>query len=166
MIPPAGKTLPPYCTQLLPREGSHPKSGGRSLRRIRCGWHEFIAGNSRGNSLAAILSRFDAHDLSNAADIYIARPGNLLGKRDYEINLAADFEIRFGEKVQPAIADIPGMGIQFAALGLPRKNAHGKAHRESPRLAAFRSISHQYPLGLKVWRKTNIRPGKLQRENQ
>ena len=69
------------------------------LRSIRRGGHEFIARNSRGNSLVAVLAGFDAHDFSNAANIYIARLRDLLGKRDYEINLAADFEIRRSEKV-------------------------------------------------------------------
>jgi hypothetical protein len=34
------------------------------------------------------------------------------------------------------------------SFGFPRQDSHGKAHRESPRFAAVRSITHQYPLGL------------------
>src|SRR6266581_2917747 len=122
--------------------------------------------NCCSNSPVAVLAGFDAHDFANAANTYIARLRDLLGKCDYEINLAADFEIGRGKKVQPAITDIPRMGVQLAALILARKNAHGKAHRESPCLAAFRSISHQNPLGLWTRRKANIGPCKLQRENQ
>jgi hypothetical protein len=33
-------------------------------------------------------------------------------------------------------------------LGLPRQDPHRKIHRESPRFAAFRTISHLNPLGL------------------
>ena len=59
-----------------------------------------------------------------------------------------NFEIGVSKKIQPAVTDIPRARVQFAAFSLPRQYAHRKAHRESPRFAAFRSITHQNPLGL------------------
>ena len=120
----------------------------------------------RGNARPAVLGGLDAYNLSQTADIYIARLRDLLRKSDDELNLAADFEIGFGEEVQPAVTDIPRLSVQFASFDPPPKNAYRQAHRESPRFTAFRSITHQYPLGLGIRRNANIGLGKLQRENQ
>jgi len=119
-----------------------------------------------GRAGIAVLGGFDTYNLSQTADIYIARLRDLLRKSDDELNLAADFEIGFGEEVQPAVTDIPRLSVQFASFGPPSKNPYRKAHRESPRFTAFRSVTHQYPLGLGIRRHANIELGKLQRENR
>src|ERR1700694_31870 len=168
MASPSRKIPPLYCTQLSTRWGSRPERGKEEkvLRSGRRGRHEFIARDFRGNAHPPVLGGLDAHNLAQAANIYIARLIDLLWECDDELDLAANFEIGLSKEVEPSVTDIPRVRVQFASLGLPRQNPHGKAHRESPRLAAFRSITHQYPLGLGIRRNANIGSGKLQRENQ
>src|SRR6267143_2131562 len=72
---------------------------------------------------------------------------DLLWERNDELDLAANFEIGLSKEVEPSVTDIPRVRVQFASIGFSWQNPHGKTHRESPRLAAFRSITHQYPLG-------------------
>src|SRR5438132_4990545 len=110
--------------------------------------HEFVACDFRGDTHFAILGGLDAHDLTEAPDIYIARLRNLLRKCDDEFNLVANFKIGIGKEVEPAVTKVPRMRVQFAPFVLSRQNPHGQTHRESPRFAAFRSISHRYPLRL------------------
>src|SRR5260370_1206675 len=98
MDSPSGKLSQPIVLSCCRAKGIHGKKQREEILRSR-GWHEFIARNSCGNSPPAVFDRLDAHDLSNAADIYIARLRNLLGKCNYEIDLAAYFEIGLGEKV-------------------------------------------------------------------
>ena len=140
--------------------------GTEGLRGSRRRRKEFVAIDFCRDAHASVLARFDSHDLPLAADVYIARLRNLLGKRDDKINLAANFEIGVGEEIEPAVTDIPRLSVQFASFGPPPKNPYRQAHRESPRFTAFRSITHQYPLGLGIRRNANIGLGKLQRENQ
>src|ERR1700676_2015405 len=168
MASPSREILPPYCTQLSTRGGSRPKRGRgeKVLCSGRRGRHEFIARDFRGNAHPAVLGGLDTHNLSQAADIYIARLIDLLWECDDEFDLAANFEIGLSMEVEPSVTDIPRVRVQFVSLGLPRQNPHGKTHRESPRLAAFRSITHRYPPGLGIRRNANIGSGKLQRENQ
>jgi len=98
--------------------------------------------------------------------IYIARLIDLLWECDDEFDLAANFEIGLSKEVEPSVTDIPGVRVQFVSLGFSWQNPHGETHRESPRLAAFRSVTHRYPLGLGIRRNANIGSGKLQCENQ
>src|SRR6267143_1122216 len=149
MASPSGKIPPLYCTQVSTRWGSRPKRGRREkvLRSGRRGRHEFVARDFRGNAHPAVLGGLDTHNLSQAPDIYIARLIDLLWERNDELDLAANFEIGLSKEVEPSVTDIPRVRVQFASLGFSWQNPHGKTHRESPRLAAFRSITHQYPLG-------------------
>jgi len=73
---------------------------------------------------------------------------NLLGERDDKINLAANFEIGVGEKIESAVTDISRLSAEFSTFGLRRQNTHGKAHRESPRFAAVCTVTHSSPLSL------------------
>jgi hypothetical protein len=143
----------------------HRKVGEECLRGGRRGRHEFIARNFRGNAHAPVFGGLDTHNFSQAADIHIARLRDLLWKNDNKFDLAANFEIGIGKEVQAAVTDIPRARVHFPSFGIPRQKPHRKAHRESPRFAAFRSITHQHPLGLSD-SEANIGTGKLQRENQ
>jgi hypothetical protein len=140
--------------------------GEEILRGVCRGRHEFITRDFRRNARLAVLGGLDTHNLSQTADIYIARPRDLLWKSDDELNFAANFEIGISKEIESAVTDIPRVGVHLASLGLPWENPHWQTHRESPRFAAFRSINHLYPLGCAFRRKANIGPGKLQRENQ
>jgi hypothetical protein len=117
--------------------------GGRRCRR-----HEFITGDFRGDADFAVLGRLDTHNLSQAADVYVARLRDLLRKSDDKFNFVANFKISGSEEIQPSVTYIARLRLQFVPFGFPRQNPHGKTHRESPSFAAFRSIRHQYPLGL------------------
>jgi len=165
-FPQAQKSLERIVLSCCHLRGSYQKGGKEKvLRGSSRNRYEFIACDFRGNPRPAVLGGFDTHNFPQAADIYIARLRDLLRKSDNELNLAADFEIGFGEEVQPAVTDIPRLSVEFSSFAPPPKNPHRQAHRESPRFAAFRSIIHQYPLGLGIWRNANIGLGKLQREN-
>src|SRR5712692_5425092 len=148
MASPRKKILPPYCTQMLPRGGSYPKNGEEILRSSRRSRHEFIARDFRRNAHSAVLGGLDPHNLTLAANIYITRLRDLLRKSDHEFNFAANFKIGISDEVQPAVTDVPRVRVQFSSFCRPRQNPHGKTHRESPRFAAVRSFTHQYPLGL------------------
>src|SRR6266852_411592 len=147
---PQQKTHPLYCTQLWLRVGTYPKNR-EILRGVCRGRHEFIARDFCGDAHSAVFGGLDAHNLSQTADIYVARLRDLLRKSNDEFNLVANFEIGISKEVQPAVTDIPRVSVQFAAFGFARQNAQRKIHRESPRFAAFRSITHQYPLGMLDW---------------
>src|SRR5258708_6661465 len=145
MASPSRKTFHSIVLSCRRKRGVTRKVGEEVLRGGRRGRHEFIARDFRGNAHPAVLSGLDTHNLSQAADIYVARLRDLLRQSDDGLNLAANFELGIGEEVKPAVTDIPRVRVQLAPFGLPRQNPHGKAHRESPRFAAFRSITHQYP---------------------
>src|SRR5258708_17933818 len=87
------------------------------------GRHEFVARDFRGNAHSAVFGGFDAHNLSQAADIYVARLRNLLRENDDEFNLAANFEIGISEKIQSAVTDVPLACVYFAAPHLARHDA-------------------------------------------
>src|SRR6266852_592214 len=148
MASPSRKRFHRIVLSCCRERGVTQKVGEEILRGGRRRRHEFIARDFRGNAHPAVLSGFDTHNLSQAADIYIAGLRDLLRKSDDELNLAANFEIGSGQEVEPAVTDIPRVRVQFASFGLPRQNPHRKTHRESPRFAAFCSVTHQYPLGL------------------
>src|SRR5712692_7608590 len=145
MASPSRKTFHRIVLSCRRKRGVTRKVGEEVLRGSRRGRHEFIARDFRGNTHPAVLAGLDPHNLSQAADTYVARLRDLLRQSDDELNLAPNFELGIGEEVKPAVTDIPRVRVQFAPFGLPRQNPHGKAHRESPRFAAFRSITHQYP---------------------
>ncbi len=98
-FPQRKRPFPPIVLSCCRAKGVTRKLEEEILRGIRRRGHEFIAGNSCSNSPVAVLAGFDAHDFANAANTYIARLRDLLGKCDYEINLAADFEI--GRNIGP-----------------------------------------------------------------
>src|SRR6266481_5333653 len=150
MASPSAKILPGYCTQLPPQQGVIREVGEEILRSVCRGRHEFITRDFRRNARLPVLGGLDTHNLSQATDIYIAGPRDLLRKSDDELNFAANFEIGVSDEVESAVTDIPRVGVHLASLGLPRKNPHRQTHGESPRFAAFRSINHLYPLGLCV----------------
>src|SRR6267378_4510562 len=146
---PQRKNTSTVLYSVIDTRGSHPKTGRekKALRSGRRGRHEFVARDFRGNAHPAVLGGLDTHNLSQAADIYIARLIDLLWERNDELDLAANFEIGLSKEVEPSVTDIPRVRVQLASLGFSWQIPHGKTHRESPRLAAFRSITHQYPLG-------------------
>src|SRR6202012_5220412 len=65
--------------------------------------------------------------------------------REDEFDFAADFELRFGEKVETLIADIARLRAEFAGARFAGKNAQRKTHGKSPVYAPFRSIGHTTP---------------------
>src|SRR5882762_11023588 len=97
--------------------GSHPKRGRekKALRSSRRGRHEFVARDFRGNAHPAVLGGLDTHNLSQAADIYIAWLIDLLWERNDELDLAANFEIGLSKEVEPSVTDIPRVRVQFAS---------------------------------------------------
>src|SRR6267378_1705334 len=111
MASPSTKTLPTYCTQLLPQQGVTREVG-----------EEILRGVCRGG--------LDTHNLSQAADIYIARPRDLLWKSNDELNFAANFEIGISKEIESAVTDIPRVGVHLASLRIPRVNPHWYAHSE------------------------------------
>src|SRR5260370_6088044 len=147
MASPSRKTFHRIVLSCRRKRGVTRKRGGEEkvLRGRRGSRHEFIARDFRGNAHPAVLSGLDTHNLSQAADIYVARLRDLLRQSDDELNLAANFELGIGEEVKPAATAIPPVRVRMPPFGLHPQNPHGKAHRESPRFAAFRSITHQYP---------------------
>src|SRR5882757_9609012 len=90
------------------------------LSRCSGGRHEFIARDFRGNAHSAVVSGLDAHNLPEAADIYIAGLRNLLRQSDDEFKFVADFEIGIRQEIQSAITDVPRVGIHFMAFFLAR----------------------------------------------
>src|SRR6266478_7696483 len=123
-LPPAQKSLPAYCTQLLPQQGVTREVGEEILRGVCRGRHEFITRDSCRNARSAVLGGLDTHNLSQAADIYIARPRDLLWKSNDELNFAANFEIGISKEIESAVTDIPRVGVHLASLRLPRVNPH------------------------------------------
>src|SRR6266852_8470838 len=136
MASPSTKILLAYCTQLLPQQGVTREVGEEILRGVCRGRHEFITRDFRRNACPAVLGGLDTHNLSQTADIYIARPRDLLWKSDDELNFAANLEIGISEEIESAVTDIPRVGVHLASLRHPRANTHRQAHRESPRFAA------------------------------
>src|SRR6267143_2113565 len=136
MASPSTKTLPTYCTQLLPQQGVAREVGEEILRGVCRGRHEFITRDSCRNARPAVLGGLDTHNLSQAADIYIARPRDLLWKSNDELNFAANFEIGISKEIESAVTDIPRVGVHLASLRLRRETRHGWAlvkRRASPR---------------------------------
>jgi len=88
----------------------------------------------------------DAHNLSQAADIYIARLIGLLWECDDEFDLAADFELAHKE-VRPSVTDIPGVRRPVRVPWLLVAKTHGRliVNRRA-RGVPFRHSS--IPLGL------------------
>src|ERR1700719_3315515 len=103
-----------------------------------------------GDSTGAVLAGFDANHPAGAANVHYARCRNGFRKLDDEIDLAANIELRFGNKIQPAIAHIASVGAEFVASRFARKNAHRQTHRVTPRLAAVNSFRHQDLRGLQI----------------
>src|SRR6266480_1006619 len=124
MASPSTRILPGYCTQLLPQRGVTREVREEILRGVCRGRHEFITRDFRRNAYLAVLGGLDTHNLSQAADIYIARPRELLWKSDDELNLATNFEIGISNEEESAVTDIPRVGIHLASLRLPRVNPH------------------------------------------
>src|SRR3984893_13326355 len=124
MSSPSAKILPGYCTQLLPQQGVTREVGKEILRGVCRGRHEFITRDFRRNARPAVLGGLDTHNLSQAADIHIAGPRDLLWKSDDELNFAANFEIGISKEIESAVTDIPRVGVHLASLRLPRENPH------------------------------------------
>ncbi len=124
-FPPAEKRL--YSIVLSCRfEGGFAQRVKEEVLRGGCrNRHELVARDFRSDAYFAILGGLDTHDLTQAADIYIAGLCNLLGKCDDKFNLVANFEFSIGKEVEPAVTEIPRMRVQFASFGLPRQNPHG-----------------------------------------
>src|SRR5580658_3481479 len=74
--------------------------GGRSRR------HEFVAFDLRGDAPTAVGRGLHAHDVAQAAYIDVAGLRHLFGKSNDKFNLATDIEIRLGEEVKSAVADV------------------------------------------------------------
>src|SRR5467141_1040359 len=104
--------------------GSHPGVGEEILRGVCRGRQEFITRDFRRNACPTVLGGLDTHNLSQAADIYIARPCDLLWKSDDELNFAANLEIGISKEIESAVTDIPRVGVHLASLGLPREHPH------------------------------------------
>ena len=80
---------------MLPPKGVNQERAGEEkvLRGARRRRYEFIARDFGGNARPAVLGGFDTYNLSQTADIYIARLRDLLRKSDDELNLAAELEL-------------------------------------------------------------------------
>src|SRR6266705_2833867 len=115
MASPSTRILPAYCTQLLPQWGVTREVGEEILRGVCRGRHEFITRDFRRNAYLAFLGGLDTHNLSQAADIYIARPRELLWKSDDELNLATNFEIGISNEEESAVTDIPRVGLHLSS---------------------------------------------------
>ena len=100
---------------------------------------------SERSSVERERNGFHAHDLAEASDVHVAGLRDLLRQGNYEFNLTANFEVRFGEEIQALVADVSGLRAQLGTARLARKNPKRQAHGESPRNAAFRSVAHQAP---------------------
>src|SRR5271163_5222295 len=95
----------------------------RNLCSRGCGRHEFVAFNLRGDSQTSVRSGLDAHNLAEAANIYVAGLRHLLGQRDNEFDFAANREISFSKKVETAVADVPGLRCELGPMRFVRKHA-------------------------------------------
>src|ERR1700686_1903204 len=120
------------------------KSSGISGGRGR-GGQKFVALYFCRDTHLSVRGGFHPDDLAAAADVDVVGLRDLLWQGKDKLNLFANFEFRFGEKVQALVTDVPGLGAEFGAARLARKNAQWKAHRESPGYAAFRTVSHRTP---------------------
>src|SRR5260370_12387366 len=136
MASPSRKTFHRIVLSCRRKRGVTRKRGGEEkvLRGRRGSRHEFMARDFRGNAHPAVLSGLDTHNLSQAADIYVARLRDLLRQSDDELNLAANFELGIGEEVKPAVTDIPRVRVQLAPFPLPRPNPPRNPNLQSPPL--------------------------------
>src|SRR5260370_15913797 len=146
MASPSTKILPAYCTQLLPQQGATREMGEEILRGVCRGRHEFITRDFRRNARLAVLGGLDTHNLSQTADIYIARPRDLLWKSDDELNFAANFEIGIRKELDSAVTVIPRLGVHLPFLGLPHQTPHTQPQHHSRRSPLSRALTHPHPL--------------------
>src|SRR5260370_39158788 len=107
-----------------PPQGLTRDGGQDILGSVCCARHKFLPGDFRRDPRLPVLGGLDTHNLSQATDIYVAGPRDLLWKSDDELNFAANFEIGVSDEVESAVTDIPRVGVHLASLGLPRKNPH------------------------------------------
>ena len=93
-------------------------SGSRS-----CGRNELVTFDFCGDADVAVGIGFDAHDLPATTNVdFRAFRRDLLGQREDKFDFAADFELRFGEKVETLIADIARLRAEFAGARLAGKH--------------------------------------------
>ena len=88
---------------------------------------------------------FDAYNFPLASNVDVAGLRDFLRKRNYEIDLVANLEVRFRKKVQTLIAEIASLRLEFVPLRFTGQNTQRKIHVETPRFTAFRSITHPIP---------------------
>src|SRR5258705_13640191 len=98
MASPSGRVLHAIVLS-CGREQELSEKRGKILCSRRRGRHEFIASDFRGNAHSAVLGGLDTHNLSQAADVYIARLRDLLRKSNDEFNFVANLEIGSGEEI-------------------------------------------------------------------
>src|SRR5579863_2392086 len=89
------------------------------LRRSRGGsarGHKFVTIDARGDSRSAIVGSVDAHHFSVTLDIDVSGGNDLLRQRQHKINLGPFFESRFSVKVQPAVAYVARLRLEFGTV--------------------------------------------------
>jgi hypothetical protein len=77
---------------------------------------KFVSIDFGGYAHPAVVGGLDAHDLPVAADVHIARAGNLFRESENKVYRAADFELRFGKKIQTAVTDIASLSLKFRRM--------------------------------------------------
>src|SRR5208282_6321959 len=110
-------TIPFYAKEgsytLISPSKQDGKSGGGGA-----GGNKLVAINSGGNAVVAVTGGFHANHFTVTTNVHIPRGNHLLREREDEVDLAAIFEARFAEEIEPPVADIARIGFQFGAVGV------------------------------------------------
>src|SRR5215471_14050095 len=109
------------------------------------GVEKFVSLDLGGNAGLAVLRGLGADNQAVAADVDVARARDLFRKRDDEFDRRAHLDLRFGEEVQTAIADVAGEGFEFARIRIERENSHRQGHVKAAGFAAVCSVGHTAP---------------------
>src|SRR5579884_1673710 len=128
------------------------------------GVQELVPLNFRGDAASSVRRGFHPHDLPLTPDVDVVSPGSLLWKRNHKIDGGAHFKLRFGQKIQAAVAHVPRLRAKLRPARFPRQYAHRQRHIETAGFPAFGSIAHGTPRALRNLPNAIIGPRKLQFE--
>src|SRR5262249_4536340 len=109
--------------------GRFAESGG--------GVEKFVTFDFGGDSGPTVLRRLGTDNLPVATDVDVAGASDLLGKRNYKLDLCTDLGVGIGKEVQTAVADIAGEGFELARARIERKDSHRQRHVEAASFAAI-----------------------------